>query len=121
MENTPQLLAQKLNINPYPYNSGTPMPTVGIQGPLAFSSIAELMNRLMLFLVPFAAVVLLVAFIWGGFDLLLSQGDPGKIKKGRMKITSSLIGFMLIIFAFIIVKAIAYIVGLKDSAGFIGG
>jgi hypothetical protein len=57
------------------------MPTVGIQGPLAFSSIAELMNRLMLFLVPFAAVVLLVAFIWGGFDLLLSQGDPGKIKK----------------------------------------
>jgi len=42
----------------------------------------------------------------------MSQGNPDKIKTGQAKITSGIIGFLLLIVSFLAVKLIAVIFGL---------
>ncbi|MBQ3310296.1 hypothetical protein IJG73_02545, partial [Candidatus Saccharibacteria bacterium] len=45
-----------------------------------------------------------VVIIYGGANILLSQGDPGKIKKGKDAILYGLIGLVIALLAFAIVN-----------------
>jgi hypothetical protein len=85
-------------------------PLVGI------GSINDLINRLLIFIVPFASIILLFVLIAGGFDILMSQGNPEKLKSGRAKITTGLIGFFLLVFAFVFVKLISFFLGVNSTA-----
>jgi len=88
-----------------------------IKGPLdpTINTLGDLINRVLLFLIPLAAVILLLVLIWGGYDFLTSGGDPSKVKNAQAKITTSLIGFFIIIFAYLIVRIIAYIFNLETG------
>ena len=44
--------------------------------------------------------------IWGGYQYMLSQGDPGKAAKGKMTITHAMIGLVITILASTITKTI---------------
>jgi len=85
-----------------------------IAGPLnsQITDLGSLVNRLMLFIVPLAAVILLFVLIWGGIDLMMSRGTPEKIKGARAKITAGLIGFFLLVSAYFIARLVATIFGL---------
>ena len=49
----------------------------------------------------------LLFLIIGGYQLLLSAGDPSKIAKGKSYITYAIIGIFLAIFGFVFIEIIA--------------
>lgn len=51
----------------------------------------------------FAAFVMLV---WGGFEWLTSAGSPAKITEAKDKISSALIGLLLILSSYLILQVI---------------
>ena len=99
-------LAQSLQI------SGTQ-----IEGPLdpSIDSLGAIISKGLGFIMPMAGVVLLFVLISGGYDYMMSQGNPDKIKAGQAKITSGIIGFILLILSFLITRIIALIFGLGDG------
>lgn len=98
-----KLLAQSLNIG-----------SQTIQGPLdeSVSSIGGIITKALGFIMPMAGIILLFVLISGGYDFMMSQGNPEKIKAGQAKITSGIIGFVLLIISFLATRLIAYVFGL---------
>jgi TRAP-type C4-dicarboxylate transport system permease small subunit len=99
-------LAQSLDIN------GT-----SIQGPLDsnIGNLGDLINRVLSFLLPLGGIVLLFVLILGGYDYMMSQGNPEKLKSAQAKITTGLIGFFLLITSYLFVRVIAAIFGLNTG------
>ena len=85
-----------------------PLPT----GPGGINTIGDLVNRIVQFLIPLAAVILLLVFILGGYDFMMSQGSPEKIKSAQAKLTTGIIGLILLLMAYAIVRLISSIFGL---------
>jgi len=85
-----------------------PLPT----GPGGINTIGDLVNRVVQFLIPLAAIILLLVFIWGGYDFMMSQGSPEKVKSAQAKITTGIIGLILLLLSYAIVKVISSIFGL---------
>lgn len=97
------ILAQSLQI------SGTEP----IQGPIVgINSIGDLVNKLVSILIPIGSIILFLVLVWGGYDYLLSRGDPEKLKGANAKITAGIIGFILLILSYFIVKLLSFIFGL---------
>lgn len=87
-----------------------------ITGPLVgISTISELLNRIILFIYPIASVILLVVLLWGGYDYMVSQGSPDKIKSAQAKITSGIVGFALLVLSYLAVRMIGFITGLGSG------
>jgi hypothetical protein len=49
----------------------------------------------------------------GGFELLTSGGDPEKAKKAQERITSALIGFLIIFLAYWLTQILEVIFGIS--------
>jgi len=64
---------------------------------------------------PMAGIVLLFVLISGGYDYMISQGNAEKMKSAQAKITSGVIGFILLIASFLITRIIALIFGLGEG------
>lgn len=84
-----------------------------IDGPLnkpgasqQFNSLADIVNNAIPMLFGIAGIILLVYILWGGFDFLTSMGDPKKAESGKNKITTAIIGFVIIFVSFWIVQII---------------
>lgn len=101
-----QYLSQSLN-----FGSQT------ISGPLDSSvdSLGKIITKLLGFLMPMAGIVLLFVLISGGYDYIISQGNADKVKSAQGKITSGIIGFILLIISFLVVRLIAVIFGLGEG------
>ncbi len=97
------LLADKVKVN-----------GLEVEGPLNnnINTVSDLVSRLLTFLVPLSLVILLLVFIWGGYDFLLSGGNPQKVKSGKAKLTAGIIGIFLIISAYVLTKLLVSIFGL---------
>ena len=78
-------------------------------------TIPNIVNTVVSFLIPLSAIILFIFLVWGGFEFLTSYGEAEKIKAGKAKITSALIGFILLISSYVLVKIIANIFGLGSS------
>ncbi len=79
----------------------------------AGSTIGNLISEALKYTLPFAGLILFGILIWGGFELLTSQGNPEATKKAQDKITSAVIGFVIIFIAYWIVQALQVIFGLE--------
>lgn len=101
------LIAQGLDV------PGLDDPVQGPLGPeLADLTIAGIVSKLLDIVFPIAGIALLVFIVWGGFDYMTSMGDPKKAAAARTKMTSALIGFIIIIAAYFIVRIVDSIFGL---------
>ena len=49
-------------------------------------------------------IVAVIMIILGGFNMMISSGDPGKVKKGKDTILYGIIGLVIAILAFAIVN-----------------
>lgn len=105
-----KLLAQSLNV----VDGKT---SFQVKGPLEnINTVGDLINRIMgTLLIPIASIILFLVFIWGAYDFLLSNGNPEKVKSGRAKITAGIIGFIILIISYVIVRVIASIFGLGQG------
>lgn len=87
-----------------------------IEGPLkGIDSVGSLISKILQFLLPLAGVILLFVLIAGGYDFMMSQGNPEKIKSGRAKITAGIIGFVLLVISYLLVRVISSIFGLGNG------
>lgn len=63
------------------------------------------------FIMAIAGILLFLILLWGGYDYLTSRGLPDKIKSANAKITSAIVGFILLVLSFLITRVISYIFG----------
>lgn len=76
---------------------------------------AGVLNQLMPFLYGISLVILLFVFIWAGFDLVLSRGDASKIKSAKAKITSGVIGTILLAVAYLVTRLVSQMFGIGQD------
>lgn len=88
-----------------------------IKGPLSrdYTSIASIINNVVPFIIALAGIILFFVLMWGGFDYVTSQGAPEKLKTANAKITAGVIGFILLITSFLIVRILSYIFGIGQG------
>ena len=61
----------------------------------------------------FAGLTLFIFLIIGGFGLLTSGGSPDKVKAAQGKITSAIIGFIIIFVSYWLVRVLEIMFGIK--------
>lgn len=91
-----------------------------ICGPLTASGgeeikLAYVINIILNFIFGISTLILFFIFVWGGYDFLTSQGNPEKIKSAQAKITSGIIGFVLLVSSYLIARLIGKIFGLGSG------
>jgi len=92
------LLAQVVNIEG---NGGS---NVSIEGPVNFKfgsdSIGVIVGQALPYIFAAAGIGLLLMIISSGFSIMTSAGDAKKLAQGRMTLTNSIVGFILILVHF---------------------
>ena len=83
-------------------------------GDKLFSSIKNIINVILGIL----GVVAVVVIIYGGFTFMTSQGDAGKVMKGRNTILWGVIGLIVALMAFVVVN---FVLGNINSPATNGG
>lgn len=58
-----------------------------------------------------AGIISVFVIIYGGFLMMTSGGDPGKVQKGKSAVFGAVIGLIISILAFAIVKYVVESVG----------
>ena len=58
--------------------------------------------------------------ITGGVSLMTSTGDPKKVEAAKARITSALIGLVIIFTAYWIVQIVGYLLGIPNFGGIFG-
>ncbi len=87
-----------------------------IQGPLVgINSISDLVSKILVFIFPLASIILLFVLMWGGYEYMTSQGNPEKVKGAQAKISSGVIGFILLVISYLAVVLIGKITGLGSG------
>lgn len=61
----------------------------------------------------FAGLTLFIFLIIGGFGILTSAGSPDKMKAAQGKITSAIIGFVIIFISYWLVRIIEIMLGIS--------
>jgi hypothetical protein len=93
-----------------------PTPYV-ISGPIGFktefTNIGAIISALLPYLFVLAGIILLFMLIAGGFGLLTSAGNPEKIKAAWARITSALIGFLVIFCSYWLIQILGVILGMN--------
>lgn len=87
-----------------------------INGPLVgITKLTDVITVGTSFLYPFAGVILLFVLMWGGYDFLMSRGDPEKMKSGQAKIGGGVIGFALLMLSYFIAQVLGFIFGVGEG------
>jgi hypothetical protein len=79
--------------------------------------IGNIITNLLPYLFTVAGVILLLYLIYGGFQLMLSRGDPKGMQAAQGKITSAIIGFIIIFIAYWLVQLLGKVLGLTQIGG----
>jgi hypothetical protein len=106
---TTKLLAQQINIG-----------GESLQGPLKLpggeeATVGGLASVLSQFAIGAASIILLLILIWAGFDVIRSRGNPQKLSAARLKIVYAIVGYILLVSAFLITRLVANAFGLGAS------
>lgn len=76
-------------------------------------TVASIINTIINYVFPAAGIAVLIYLLIGGYQIMLSGGNPKNIEQGKSKITNAIVGFIIIFVAYWLVQAIANILGLK--------
>jgi hypothetical protein len=75
------------------------------------TNIPELIGEVFVFLAAMVGTLALVMVLYGGAQMIFSQGDPGAVGKAKKTITWALIGVFMIVMAYTLVSATQYLIG----------
>jgi hypothetical protein len=84
-------------------------------GECKFDQIVELANEIAVILISLVTAVATVMFVYAGFLYLTAQGDTGQIKKATGVFRTVVIGFVIILIAYMAVKELL----IKLGVGFL--
>lgn len=78
-----------------------------LENPLgSVDSIPGLIGRLIKVLLGISGSVALLMFVWGGFQYLVSAGDPKKVEKGKETLKNAVLGIFIILFSYAAIGAL---------------
>lgn len=77
--------------------------------------LAGIVNKFTPYIFGIAGLILLLYLLWGGFSMMTSGGDPKAVEGAKAKITNALKGFIIMFFAFWIVRILAIITGSEQA------
>lgn len=80
-------------------------------------SLGSIISSVLPYIFTIAGILLLVYLIFGGFQLMLSRGDPKAAQSAKSHITNALIGFIIIFIAFWVVQLFGQVLGLTKITG----
>ncbi len=75
-------------------------------------TVGEIISALLPYVFIIAGLILFAMLIFGGFELLTSAGNPESVKKAQGRITSALIGFLIIFLAYWLTQILEVIFGI---------
>ena len=70
--------------------------------------LAKQVNTIVNYSTGIGGIIAFLLIVFGGFQIILSAGNPERVKAGKEMITSAIAGLLLIIFAVFILKLIGY-------------
>lgn len=76
-----------------------------------FRSLETLLANVIRAVASFVGIVLFIMLLVGGFNFLFSGGDAKKLESARGTITNALVGLIVIIAAYLILKTIEQLTG----------
>lgn len=67
-----------------------------------------------------SAIAAVILIIISGIRLLVSGGDPGRVAAARRSLFYSIVGFVIVLFSFMILKVISFVTGAEciNALGF---
>ncbi len=77
-----------------------------LTNPLGTTNINVVIGRIVKALLGISGAIALLMFVWGGFQWLISQGSPDKVKKGKDTLIWASIGLAVIFAAYTLVSAV---------------
>ncbi len=87
--------------------AGEMQPGAGLMNPLQVSSIAELIQKLLEFVVKIGTILLTFMLIYVGFQFVIARGNEEKISTARTSLMWTIIGGLILLGAQVIASAIA--------------
>src|SRR3989344_2738985 len=85
-----------------------------------FSSFIELCNRIINFFIVIGASLGAISFAWAGWLYVTSGGNPGTLDKAKSIFRKVIVGFIIMLSAWLIIKLVLASLGYGDlSLGFI--
>lgn len=82
--------------------------------------IGTVISSLLNIIFPIAGSLLLLYLIIGGYQFMLSRGDPKALQDAKAKITYALVGFIIVFVAYWIVRLLGEILGIPDIISIFG-
>ncbi len=81
----------------------------------SYSSFSQLINLVLKNSITIAGVIFVALLIFGGITFIINSGsgDSKKAEQSKKTITSSIIGFAIVVFAYLIIKIIQTLTGLN--------
>lgn len=84
----------------------SPASAAELVNPLSTTNINEVFGRLIQAMLGVTGSIALLMFVYGGFLWLISGGEADKVKKGKEVMKWSILGLVVIIGAYTIVRAV---------------
>jgi len=78
--------------------------------------IAGLIGNMLPYIFGASSIALLIYLLMGGFGLMLSKGDPKAAQSAQAKITNAVVGFVIVVFAYLIVVLLGKVLRLEGSS-----
>ena len=85
------------------------------------ATISDVVSSLLTIIFPIVGILLLLYLLYGGYQYMLSRGDPKAIAAAKGTITNALVGFVIVILAFSLVQILGRILGIPDIYTQFGG
>lgn len=77
--------------------------------------IGRLINAILSFVMVIAALLVFIYLIWGGIEWITSGGDKGKTENARNKITSAIIGLIVLAASYAILQLALNFLGFEGG------
>jgi len=102
----------------FPAVFAAPLETYKDTGVVTIQSIQTLFTNVISVIVALAGVALFLMFVMSGFSFLFSGGDPKKLEQARGTLTNAIIGLVVIVAAYLILRLIGVFSGYTDITKF---
>lgn len=79
-------------------------------------TLGTIVSILVYYLLPLAGIVLLLFLLFAGFQFMTSGGDPKKVEQAKERLTSALVGFVIVFAAYWIVQIVGTVLGLGSTS-----
>jgi len=77
------------------------------------NNLIDLITAMIPYTYLIAGIITFVILILGGFELLTSNGNQETVKKATGRITSALIGFVIVFISYWLIRIVEIILGIK--------